>query len=95
MPVKKGKSVSSSARQCGAQRENTRVREKFGRVAVRMGFVTEAQVNKALDIQRNTDAAGKPHKLIGLIMLQQGMLSNDQLIEILKYFELQNEKSRM
>ncbi|TET34660.1 MAG: hypothetical protein E3J72_13870 [Planctomycetota bacterium] len=73
-------------------RENTRAREKFGRVAIRLGFVKEEQVKEALDIQRKMDESGQPHKLIGLIMLEQGMLSNAQLIEMLKYFELQQGK---
>jgi K+ transporter len=76
-------------------RENTQAREKFGRVAIRLGFVNEAQVKEALDIQRKMDDSGQPHKLIGLIMLEQGMLSNAQLIEMLKYFELQREKEKM
>jgi len=73
-------------------RENTQAREKFGRVAIRMGFVTEAQVKEALDIQGKMDDSGQPHKLIGLIMLEQGMMSNTQLIEMLRYYELQQEK---
>ncbi len=73
-------------------RENTQAREKFGRMATRMGFVTETQVKGALDIQREMDDSGQPHKLIGLIMLEQGMVSNSQLIEMLRYYELQQEK---
>ncbi|MHC4661649.1 MAG: hypothetical protein ACYS8W_08160 [Planctomycetota bacterium] len=86
-------SIPGNRKEIQRKRENTQAREKFGRVAIRMGFVNEEQVNKALEIQRKMDDLGQPHKLIGLIMLEEAMLSNAQLIEILKYFEIKREKN--
>ena len=43
--------------------------EQFGQVAIRMGFVTESQVQAALEIQDSMMKAGKKRRLIGMIML--------------------------
>lgn len=67
--------------------EETPAREKFGERAVRMGFITEAEVHSGLDRQRELAKEGKPHMLIGLVLLQMGALANDQLIAILKSYE--------
>ncbi len=61
-------------------------RERFGEVAVRLGYVTDKQVHEALDQQRDRSADGG-HQLIGLVMLELGMLDNAQLINILKEME--------
>ena len=60
--------------------------EQFGQITIRMGFATSAQVQAALDVQDSLRKAGKP-RLIGMIMLEMGMISSEQLIEILKYYE--------
>ncbi len=62
-------------------------KERFGERAVRMGFIIEADVEAALDRQRELAEEGKPHMLIGLVLLQMGSLANDQLIAILKSYE--------
>ena len=62
-------------------------RERFGERAVRMGFVTEAEVREALRLQRSLAGEKKPHMLIGLVLLEMGALTNEQLIEILKSYE--------
>ena len=61
--------------------------ERFGERAVRMGFVTRAQVAEALRLQKDLSASGKEHKLIGFILLETGALTNDQLIEVLETYE--------
>jgi len=61
--------------------------EPFGQVAIRMGFVTEAHVQAALDIQASMERTRKERRLIGMIMLETGMISTDQLIAILKYYD--------
>lgn len=63
-------------------------RELFGEVTVRMGFVTKAEVNAALTVQRELQKKRRKHKLIGLIMLEMGILSTTQLISILKELEI-------
>ena len=62
-------------------------REKFGERAVRMGFVTEDEVRGALERQRSLAAEGRPHMLIGMVLLEMGALANDQLIQVLKSYE--------
>lgn len=61
--------------------------EPFGQVAVKMGFCTQEDVRKALEVQRSLSLDGKEHRLIGLILLEAGALSTTQLIQILKYYE--------
>ena len=68
--------------------------EPFGQIAVRMGFVAESQVQAALGIQESISKAGKKRRLIGMIMLETGMISTDQLIAILKYYETLEEAGR-
>ena len=61
-------------------------KEQFGQVAVRLGFATAAQVQAALDVQDSLRKAGRP-RLIGMILLEMGVISSQQLIEVLKYFD--------
>ena len=61
-------------------------RERFGEVAVRLGYITEEQVDRALDQQRDRHAKGG-HQLIGLVMLDLGMINNIQLVNVLKEME--------
>ncbi|MBM4046167.1 MAG: hypothetical protein FJ279_13735 [Planctomycetes bacterium] len=68
-------------------------RDLFGVVAVRKGFCTEHDVARALKKQRDIVDRGGKWKLIGLVMLEMGILSSEQLIEILKYYE-HNDKGK-
>jgi UDP-glucose 4-epimerase len=61
-------------------------KEFFGEIAIRMGFVSHEQLDEALRLQKEMDRKGT-HKLLGMLMLTEGMLSNSQLIQILKYME--------
>jgi UDP-glucose 4-epimerase len=61
-------------------------KELFGEIAIRMGFITHEQLDTALKLQREMDRKGT-HELLGMLMLQEGILSNSQLIQILKYME--------
>ncbi|MFQ5654767.1 MAG: UDP-glucose 4-epimerase GalE [Planctomycetota bacterium] len=69
-----------------AERES-RTTELFGDIAIRLGFVTDADVTRALERQQEEMEQGHQHKLIGMHMLEMGLLSTSQLIEILKYYE--------
>ncbi|MEW6357686.1 MAG: hypothetical protein AB1696_15245 [Planctomycetota bacterium] len=64
-------------------------KKRFGEIAVRAGFVTDQDVHRALARQKEIASNGGNHKLIGIIMLELGMLSNAQLIHILKELEVQ------
>ena len=61
--------------------------ERFGELAVEMGFCSAQERDKALAEQKRQDEAGEPHKLLGLVMLQLGTIDNEQLIAILKRYE--------
>lgn len=61
--------------------------ELFGDIAMRLGFVTENDVDLALERQGQEREQGAQHKLIGMHMLEMGLLSTSQLIDILKYYE--------
>jgi len=61
--------------------------EPFGQVAIKLGFVTSAQVESALDIQKSLEHSGKGRKLLGMIFLETGMISSAQLIDILQYYD--------
>ena len=61
-----------------------RGKEPFGQVAVRKGFVTQPQVQCALNAQRLLGVRGEKHKLIGLVMLELGLLGTTELIAVLQ-----------
>jgi len=68
-----------------------RNRELFGEIAVRFGFIKTRDVEAALKIQEEEKSKGK-HRLIGLIMLTEGILDTTQLIAILKEIETKQLK---
>ena len=59
-------------------------REPFGQAAIRKGYVNTTQVQDALHRQGSIREQGGEHKLIGMIMLEMGLLGTTELIEILK-----------
>lgn len=65
-------------------------REPFGLRAVRMGFVSWDQVEKALAVQKKLRERGI-HRLIGMIMIELEMLDTTQLLSVLKSYELERE----
>ena len=61
-------------------------KDLFGQVAVRRGFVDEQQVRRAINTQR--DRSNGIPRLLGLVMLEEGMISTGQLIEVLREVRL-------
>jgi hypothetical protein len=60
------------------------VRDKrFGVIAVEKGFINKEQLFEALKIQVEEDLSGKPHTLIGIILIRLGYLTPDQADEVL------------
>jgi hypothetical protein len=51
----------------------------FGDIAVRKGYVTPMRLFQCLQQQRDEDASGFPHRLIGEIMLDNGYLTPAEL----------------
>ncbi len=56
----------------------------FGQAAIERGFCTAQDVEKALKIQQEQDRKGEKHRLLGIIMIGEGLLSTAQLIEMLQ-----------
>lgn len=60
--------------------------QKFCRVAVDMGFITEKQMEEALDEQIANDPFSRlrPHRLIGDILLERGWMNSGQVEAVLE-----------
>ncbi len=56
---------------------------RFGAVAVQEGFITEDQLIKALKAQVKDDLKGRPHRLLGEVLQQQGVMTWSQIGEVL------------
>ena len=61
--------------------------KRFGEIAVDKGFCTNDQIERALRIQNEEERANVQRRLIGLILLAEGFISNAQLIEMLKIMD--------
>ena len=59
--------------------------KRFGATAVEMGYITTAQLHKAMTIQLNEDLQGIAHRLIGQILLERAYISKGQISEVLKH----------
>jgi hypothetical protein len=57
---------------------------QFGKIAVKMGFITEEQLKIALADQIEDNLFKRPHRLIGSILFEHGWLTNRQ-IDIVLY----------
>lgn len=60
--------------------------QKFCRVAVDMGFITEKQMEEALDEQIANDPFSRlrPHRLVGDILLERGWMNSGQVEAVLE-----------
>ncbi|MGE5839117.1 MAG: hypothetical protein ACM34H_04230 [Deltaproteobacteria bacterium] len=57
--------------------------KRYGVVAVEKRFITKEQLFEALKVQVEEDLTGKPHTLIGIILIKLGYLTPEQADEIL------------
>jgi hypothetical protein len=64
--------------------ETEHLEKRFGIVAVEKGFVTAEQVVEAMRIQVLEDIERGKHRLIGRILLEQGILKLAQIDEVLE-----------
>lgn len=71
-----------------------RKRELFGEIAIRLGFVKLKDVQTALKTQESEREKSKDPRLIGLIMLDMGVLGTTELIAVLKEIESQQIRYR-
>ena len=60
------------------------IKTLFGQAAVERGFCTTQDVERALKIQQEQDRIGERHRLLGIIMIGEGLLSTANLIEMLQ-----------
>jgi hypothetical protein len=56
---------------------------RFGELAVAMGFITGAQLDAALRVQVDDEAAGRPHRLLGVILFDRDWMSGEQIERVL------------
>ena len=64
--------------------ETEHLEKRFGILAVEKGFITAGQVIEALKIQVMEDVEKGKHRLIGLILLEQGLISLSQIEDVLQ-----------
>ena len=57
--------------------------KRFAVIAVEEGFITKEQLFEALKIQVEEDLSGKPHSLIGIILIKLGYLTKEEADHVL------------
>jgi hypothetical protein len=57
--------------------------KRFGVIAVEKGFISKEQLFEAIKIQIEEDLEGKPHSLIGVILIRLGYLTRERADEVL------------
>jgi len=62
--------------------------KRFGVIAVEKGFATIEQVAEAMKVQIIEDMGKGIHRLIGAILLDQGLISTTQLSEVLNVLDI-------
>jgi hypothetical protein len=63
--------------------ETDHLEKRFGVLAVEKGLITADQVVEALRIQVSEDLEKGKHRLIGRILLEQGLITLAQIDEVL------------
>ena len=58
--------------------------KRFGVTAVKKGFITSDQLVEALSIQVAEDISTGDHDLVGKILFEQGIITMEQIDEVLK-----------
>lgn len=57
---------------------------RFGEIAIMKGFITTQQLEEALDKQIACDRSNSHHKLIGEILLEQKLMTPEQIAVVLE-----------
>lgn len=57
--------------------------KRFGAIAVEKGFITEEQLFQALKVQAKENLAEGKHRLLGQILLEEGLITAPQIEEVL------------
>lgn len=61
---------------------------RFGNIAVAKGFITTDQLFEAIKIQVTEEIEEKKHRLIGMILLDQGLMTIEQINEVLEAMDM-------
>lgn len=64
--------------------EMEHLQKRFGVVAVEMGFITANQVIYAMRVQVTEDIEKGKHRLMGRILLEQGLITLPQIDHVLR-----------
>ena len=64
---------------------------RFGKVAVDMGYITMDQMLNAIEVQVKENIAFGTHRKIGMILMEQGHLTLDQIDEVLREIKAKKE----
>ncbi len=56
---------------------------RFGKVAVKKGFITVEQLIRAMELQIKENISNKRHRLIGKILLDEGLITDAQIFKVL------------
>ena len=67
--------------------------KRFGTVAAEKGFITKDELIEAMNIQVKEDIEGKKHRLIGTILFDQGVITLQQVDEVLKSMGIPTDDS--
>jgi hypothetical protein len=57
--------------------------KRFGIIAIEKGFITPDDLVKAWTIQVNEDIGNRPHRLLGEIFFELGLMTDKQVEEVL------------
>ncbi len=57
---------------------------QFCKIAVDMGFITAEQLTVAIPEQIDDNLADKPHRFIGKILLENRLMTNEEIYIVLK-----------
>ena len=63
---------------------------RFGMIAVQKGFATPERVIKALEIQVKEDLIMSKHRLLGVILVDEGDMTPQQVQEVLNDLQTRN-----
>jgi hypothetical protein len=64
--------------------------KRFGTVAVEKGYLTTDQLVQAMNIQITEDIQEGKHRLLGIILLELGFITEMQIDTVLKSLDLSN-----
>ena len=65
---------------------------RFGLLALKKGYVTERQLGMAVSLQMKEDIEQAPHRYLGEIMLDMGLLNNTEIEDLL--LSLNNQRTK-